>query len=56
MVKPKNKGNSNFNSNRNLSIGAWNMIFKNIDSKRPHGKRSTEVRITQKIGKERGNS
>ena len=29
-VKPENKGNFNFDSNWNLSIGAWNMIFKNI--------------------------
>ena len=24
--------------------------------KRPHGKKSTEVQITQKVGKEKGNS
>jgi hypothetical protein len=32
MVKPENKGNLNFDSNWNLPIGAWNMIFKNIDT------------------------
>ena len=30
MVKPENKDNSNFDSNWNLPINAWNMIFKNI--------------------------
>ena len=29
-MKPENKGNSNFDSNWNLPIDAWNMIFKNI--------------------------
>ena len=31
MVETGNKGNSKFWSNWNLPIGAWYMIFKNID-------------------------
>ena len=31
-IKPENKGNFNFDSNWNLPIGAWNMIFKNISN------------------------
>ena len=30
-VKSENKGNFNFDSNWNLPIGTWNLVFKNTD-------------------------
>ena len=48
-MKPENKDNSNFDSIWNISIGAWNMVFKNIDPSRLTTNISLSVRSIKRL-------